>query len=218
MPSRNLCDATRTGVEFHRLPRSRSGHGEPKASIRIDASPQTASSGSARRNLWSDSPRAERAEYDARANRIHEVETELETKPAERTIAEQQRRQWHKESDTDTPQDVARQPYRSREKDSGDAFTNSLKTDRGIRKNDPKERQRVKKFRRLEAERHISLPTQESASPIPDSLAVSMDRPFLLPFPAELTEVWVFDPLASPHSILRGQPCRPRLPSIVRVR
>jgi len=37
--------------------------------------------------------RAERAEYDARANRIHEVETELETKPAERTIAEQQRRQ-----------------------------------------------------------------------------------------------------------------------------
>ena len=83
--------------------------------------------------------RAERAEYDARANRIHEVETELETKPAERTIAEQQRRQWHKESDTDTPQDVARQPYRSREKDSGDAFTNSLKTDRGNRKNDPKE-------------------------------------------------------------------------------
>ena len=41
-----------------------------------------------------------------------------------------------------------------------------------------------------------------------------MDRPFLLPFPAELTEIWVFDPLASPHSILRGQPCRPRLPSI----
>jgi hypothetical protein len=62
------------------------------------------------------------------------VETELETKPAERTIAEQQRRQWHKESDTDTPQDVARQPYRSREKDSGDAFANSLKTDRGNRK------------------------------------------------------------------------------------
>ncbi len=30
--------------------------------------------------------RAERAEYDARANRIHEVETELETKPAERRL------------------------------------------------------------------------------------------------------------------------------------
>jgi hypothetical protein len=83
--------------------------------------------------------RAERAEYDARTKRIHDLGTELQTKGAERTIPEQQRRQWHKDSETDTPQNVARQPYRSREKDSGDAFTTSLKTGRGKRKNDSKE-------------------------------------------------------------------------------
>jgi hypothetical protein len=69
--------------------------------------------------------RAERAEYDARANRIHDVETELElhTKPAERgssfgMTAAGQRREWDKKSETDIPQSKAHQPYRSREKDS----------------------------------------------------------------------------------------------------
>jgi hypothetical protein len=67
--------------------------------------------------------RAERAEYDARANRIHDVETELElyTKPAERgsssdILAVGHRREREKKSETDTPQSKAHPPYRSREK------------------------------------------------------------------------------------------------------
>ena len=90
--------------------------------------------------------RAERAEYDARANRIRDVETELElhTRPAEPgsssdRLAAAQRREWEKKSATDTPQSEAHQPYRSREKDSANAFTNSLKMGRGERKNDPNE-------------------------------------------------------------------------------
>ena len=39
-----------------------------------------------------------------------------------------QRHQWNKESQTDTPQNEARQPYRTREQDSTNAFTDSLKT------------------------------------------------------------------------------------------
>jgi hypothetical protein len=39
-----------------------------------------------------------------------------------------QRRRWNKEAETDTPQSEARQPYRTREQDSTNAFTDSLKT------------------------------------------------------------------------------------------
>ena len=88
--------------------------------------------------------RAERAEYDARADRIHDVETELElhTGPAEPgassdRLAAAQRREWVKKSATDTPQSEAHQPYRSRERDLANAFADPLKTGRGKRKTDP---------------------------------------------------------------------------------
>jgi hypothetical protein len=89
--------------------------------------------------------RAERGEYEARANRIHDVEIELDhTKPAERDSSSDmraagQKREWDKTSETDTPQSNAHQPYRSREKDSANAFTDLLKTGRGKRKNGPQE-------------------------------------------------------------------------------
>ena len=41
-----------------------------------------------------------------------------------------QKRQWNKESETDTPRGESRQPYRTREQDSTNAFTDSLKTGR----------------------------------------------------------------------------------------
>jgi hypothetical protein len=41
--------------------------------------------------------------------------------------AAQQRRDWNKQSEPDTPQREARQPYRSREHDSSNAFTDSQK-------------------------------------------------------------------------------------------
>jgi hypothetical protein len=57
---------------------------------------------------------AERVEYDARAHRIHDVETEIElyTKPAEQgfssdIVATGQRLEWEKKSETDTPQSKA---------------------------------------------------------------------------------------------------------------
>jgi hypothetical protein len=88
--------------------------------------------------------RAERAEYDARANRIHDVETELElhTGPAEPgsssdRLAAAQRREWEKESAIDTPQSESHQPYRSQERDSANVFADPLKTGRGKRKDDP---------------------------------------------------------------------------------
>jgi len=88
--------------------------------------------------------RAERAEYAARAKRIHDLETELElhTEPARPgslsdMLAAGQRREWEKEAAADTPQGEAHQPYRSREKDSANAFAGPLKTGRGKRKNAP---------------------------------------------------------------------------------
>jgi hypothetical protein len=87
--------------------------------------------------------RTEQAECDSRMKRIHELAIELQTKRDETGCqcdeSGQQKRQWNRNSETDTPQNDARQPYRSREKDSGDAFTDSLKTSRGKRKGHPKE-------------------------------------------------------------------------------
>jgi hypothetical protein len=84
----------------------------------------------------------ERAEYEARANRINDVEIELQTKggkPSSQSdlTAAEQKREWDKNSKTDTPQSKPRQTYRSREEDSANAFTDSLETGRGKRKNDP---------------------------------------------------------------------------------
>jgi len=62
---------------------------------------------------------AERAEYNRKAKRIHELEielqasvvTELHSQPD--LIAAEQRHEWNKNSETDTPQSSGRQPYRS---------------------------------------------------------------------------------------------------------
>jgi hypothetical protein len=55
--------------------------------------------------------KAERAEYNARARRIGELELELSINAAK---AERER-QWNGKSETDTPQIEARQSYRDRE-------------------------------------------------------------------------------------------------------
>ncbi|MGA9799715.1 MAG: hypothetical protein WBQ68_11950 [Terriglobales bacterium] len=65
---------------------------------------------------------SERAAYDARSNSIHELEkTILEARQREAAAADQ-RREWNKQSEVDTPQGDARQPYRTRERESSKAF------------------------------------------------------------------------------------------------
>jgi hypothetical protein len=86
---------------------------------------------------------AERAEYNRKAEQIHRLEGEIQTsavaeKSSQSTKAEQ-RRQWNKESETEAPQAQARQPYRSREKDSADASRDSTKK-RGKAKNESAEK------------------------------------------------------------------------------
>ena len=80
---------------------------------------------------------AEAIEYEKRADRIHNLETELQTgADLERslrlggTAAADQRREWNKSAETDTPQSAAHQSYGSRERDSSNAFNDS-KTRRG---------------------------------------------------------------------------------------
>jgi hypothetical protein len=72
--------------------------------------------------------KAERLEFDARATRIAEIEIEVEAEQFRMKAAAEQRREWNKTAETDTPQKEAHQSYRSREKDSSKAFTDSLKT------------------------------------------------------------------------------------------
>jgi hypothetical protein len=70
---------------------------------------------------------SERAAYEARRNRIHVLENEvLEARQIDSDAANQ-RREWNKQSEADTPQNDARQPYRSREQDSSKAFADSQK-------------------------------------------------------------------------------------------
>jgi hypothetical protein len=63
---------------------------------------------------------AEQAEYDENAERICELESEhREEVPSSENLqfaTAEHRRQWNKDSETDTPQSEAHQPYRSREK------------------------------------------------------------------------------------------------------
>ncbi|MGB7603056.1 MAG: hypothetical protein WBM24_22325 [Candidatus Sulfotelmatobacter sp.] len=70
---------------------------------------------------------SERADYDRKANRISELELLLETtslsffsEPDPNNSAA-----WDKISETDTPQSLARQPYRDREKDAPDSQAES---------------------------------------------------------------------------------------------
>jgi hypothetical protein len=72
----------------------------------------------------------ERAEYEERAARIRELESEIQAsavskKKTSLSAKAEQARQWNKEPETDTPQAEAHQPYRSREKGSTDSFSDS---------------------------------------------------------------------------------------------
>ena len=74
--------------------------------------------------------KSERAEYDSRAERIHELDSQLLTKTSADEAASEQRREWNRKSETDTAQSEGRQPYRNRGADSTNALTDSLKTGR----------------------------------------------------------------------------------------
>jgi hypothetical protein len=77
---------------------------------------------------------AERAQYNAKAERIHVLERTIQApavaKKSSQSAKAKQRRQWREEAETDTPQAEAHQPYRSREKDSAD-FSKDSKRKRG---------------------------------------------------------------------------------------
>jgi|HubBroStandDraft_4_1064222.scaffolds.fasta_scaffold43979_4 hypothetical protein len=63
---------------------------------------------------------AEQTEYDENAERIHELERERQGEATSDDRVQFARRQWNKDSETDTPQSEAHQPYRSRDKLSMD--------------------------------------------------------------------------------------------------
>lgn len=68
---------------------------------------------------------AERADYNHKSHRIHELETEIYANFVATTSSEaakaEQRLSWNKQSETDTPRDEAHQPYRSREEGSANS-------------------------------------------------------------------------------------------------
>jgi hypothetical protein len=64
---------------------------------------------------------SERAEYNRRAARIHELDAQLMVVTHADEAAAEQGREWNKKSETDTPRNADRQPYRSREQDSTNA-------------------------------------------------------------------------------------------------
>jgi len=69
------------------------------------------------------------AEYNRKSDRVYDLEFELHVIAFARkslvVAKEEPERQWDKDPETDTPQAEARQPYRSREKDSTDSSTDS---------------------------------------------------------------------------------------------
>jgi hypothetical protein len=81
---------------------------------------------------------SERIEYDDRAKRIKELDAQLEAIAVADNAASEQRREWNKSSETDTPQGEGRQPYRSREEDSTTGFVDSLKTETFKQRRNPK--------------------------------------------------------------------------------
>ena len=86
---------------------------------------------------------AERAEYNRKAERIHVLESTIQARAlankSSQAARTNQRRQWKEESETDTPQAAAHQPYRSREKDSANASRHSTEK-RGKAKNEADEK------------------------------------------------------------------------------
>ena len=94
---------------------------------------------------------AERADYNRNAKRIDELEIDLRASAAANnsksgTKAEQ-KSQWTKESETDTPQSEAHQPYRSREKAPIDDDTNSSQRKPSKEKNESEEKRHVPRCR-----------------------------------------------------------------------
>jgi len=73
----------------------------------------------------------ERAAFEARSSRInlleHQISQSSKKASEANTKAANQRSQWNKQAETDTSQSDARQPYRSRERDSSKASTDSKK-------------------------------------------------------------------------------------------
>ncbi|MGA8622231.1 MAG: hypothetical protein WB660_27385 [Candidatus Sulfotelmatobacter sp.] len=87
---------------------------------------------------------AERAEYNEKAKRIDELKIELRASAAanssKRGTKAEHKGQWNKESETDTLQSEAHQPYRSREKAPIDDDTNSSKRKPSKEKNESEEK------------------------------------------------------------------------------
>lgn len=73
----------------------------------------------------------ERAEYDVKSDRINKLEIEISASAAADKGAKaanaRQQLEWNKPAETDIPQAEARQPYRSREKDSPNRSTSRAK-------------------------------------------------------------------------------------------
>ena len=83
---------------------------------------------SARQNeVYGGLSKVEQADYDARAKRIYELTKQVEAIASSSRAQAEQRREWNKSSETDTPQIDARQSYRSRERDSTTAYVDSVK-------------------------------------------------------------------------------------------
>lgn len=72
--------------------------------------------------------KSERAEYDTKEERIHELDSQMLTITSAVEAASKQRREWNRKSETDTAQTEGRQPYRTREMGSTNAYTDSSKT------------------------------------------------------------------------------------------
>jgi hypothetical protein len=87
---------------------------------------------------------AERIEYEVKSERIHTLEIEIlagaGAEQNARSAKAEQQFQWNKESETDTPQAEAHQPYRSREEDATRA-TDSKRQQRKPKK-EPREKDR----------------------------------------------------------------------------
>jgi hypothetical protein len=115
----------------------RSGRGNPKAELAQLLKQQR----QARQDeVYGGFSKSERVEYDSRAARIRELDTQLLTMTSADEAAAEPRREWNKKWEADTSQTEVRQPYRTREKDSTNAFTDSLKTGRTQQKHNPEGR------------------------------------------------------------------------------
>jgi hypothetical protein len=82
---------------------------------------------------------AERAEYEGKSERIHELESEIQASAVaekrSQSAKAEQKRQWNKEPETDTPQAEAHQPTAAEKKIRRTALTDSRKATGKAKKN-----------------------------------------------------------------------------------